>query len=138
MLFKVVDDWKQNLHTDDEVRLNEILRNVVRHRAAYRTAKDVKNAQLWCALLELDKKTQDMNYNMEKLQMIIEGFADVIRRAEGGDSCGSGRSCGCESRENRCAPRGCCDEEPKRSRGGCCEDNYGRRDTKLIESLEKF
>ena len=63
MLFKVVDDWKQNLHPEDEVRLNEILRNVTKHRSAFRVSKDVKTAQLWCAVLELDKKTQSMNYN---------------------------------------------------------------------------
>jgi hypothetical protein len=105
MLFKVVDDWKQNLHPDDELRLNEILRKVNQHRAAYRTSKDVKSAQLWCAILELDKKTQTMNYNMEKMEMIITGFADVIRRAEGKDH---------------------------------CHCHHDTRDTKLIESLEKF
>lgn len=82
MLFKIVDDWKQNLPPEDEVRLNGIIRNVAKYRTAYRSSKDVKIAQLWCALLELDKKNSEASKEMKKLKMIIEGFAEVIKKAE--------------------------------------------------------
>jgi len=85
MLFKIVDDWKQNLPAEDEVRLNEIIRKVSKHRTAYRSSKDIKIAQLWCAILEMDKKTRDMSSDMRKLKTIIDGFATVIRQAESQD-----------------------------------------------------
>ena len=85
MLFKIVDDWKQNLPAEDELRLNEIIRKVSKHRNAYRSSKDVKIAQLWCAILELDKKNRDVSADMRKLKVIIDGFAAVIRQAEAQD-----------------------------------------------------
>lgn len=119
MLFKVVDDWKQNLHPDDEVRLNAILKRVQQNRSAYRTAKDVKNAQLWCALLELDKKHDAIVQDFAKLEMIIEGFSDVIRRASGE-----------QEEECECRHHCCCEEERSH--------RHSHKDSKLIESLEKF
>ena len=85
MLFKITDDWKQNLPAEDELRLNEIIKKVAKHRNAYRSSKDIKIAQLWCALLELDKKNRDMGTDMKKLKMIIDGFSEVIRKAESQD-----------------------------------------------------
>jgi hypothetical protein len=78
MLFKVVDDWKQNLHPEDEVRLNEILRNVTKHRAAYRTSKDVKTAQLWCALLELKKENKALYNKLARIEYIFEGMTERL------------------------------------------------------------
>ena len=85
MLFKIVDDWKQNLPAEDEFRLNDIIKKVSKHRNAYRSSKDVKIAQIWCALLELDKKNRDIGTDMKKLKTIIDGFAAVIRQAESQD-----------------------------------------------------
>jgi ribonuclease HI len=85
MLFKVVDDWKQNLPPEDEARLNDIIRNVSKHRSAFRTSKDVKVAQLWCAVLELRKENQAMYKKMKRLQTIVDGFADVVKKADAED-----------------------------------------------------
>jgi hypothetical protein len=85
MLFKVVDDWKQYLPPEDEVRLNEIIKNVSKHRNAYRASKDIKVAQLWCAILEMRKENQAMYRKMKRLQMVIDGFADVIRNIDADD-----------------------------------------------------
>ncbi len=85
MLFKVADDWKQHLHPEDELRMNNIIKRVAKHRSAYRTSKDVKVAQLWCALLELDKKQDETSRDMRKLRMIIEGFAEVIKKVDAED-----------------------------------------------------
>ncbi len=85
MLFKVADDWKQNLPPEDEVRMNNIIKRVAKHRNAFRASKDVKVAQLWCALLEMEKNQENTSKDMRKLRMIIEGFADVIKRVESED-----------------------------------------------------
>ena len=85
MLFKVVDDWKQYLPPEDEVRLNEIIRNVSKHRNAYRASKDIKIAQLWCAVLELRKENQAMYKKMKKIQFVIDGFSEVLQKANAED-----------------------------------------------------
>jgi hypothetical protein len=85
MLFKVVDDWKQYLPPEDEVRLNEIIRNVSKHRNAYRASKDIKIAQLWCAMLELRKENQAMYKKMKKIQFVIDGFSEVLKKADAED-----------------------------------------------------
>ena len=85
MLFKVIDDWKQNLPPEDEVRLNDIIKNVSKYRSAFRTSKDVKSAQLWCAVLELRKENQAMYRKMKRLQTIVDGFADVVKKADAED-----------------------------------------------------
>lgn len=80
MLFKIVDDWKQMLPPEDEKRLNAILRNTAKHRSAYRTSKDVKSAQLWCALLEMRKENQVLLKKVKRLEYIFEGLAERMRQ----------------------------------------------------------
>ena len=80
MLFKIVDDWKQMLPPEDEKRLNSILRNTAKHRSAYRTSKDVKSAQLWCALLEMRKENQMLLKKVKRLEYIFEGLAERMKQ----------------------------------------------------------
>ncbi len=82
MLFRIVDDWKQFLPPEDETRLNAILRHVARHRNAYRSAKDVKTAQLWCAVLEMRKENIALHRRLKRIEYIFEGIAERIRKEE--------------------------------------------------------
>jgi hypothetical protein len=79
MLFKVSDDWKQLLSQEDEIKLNEILNRVSKYRGAYKNAHNVKNAQLWTAILELRKENQALLNRIKKTEFIIDGVRDRIR-----------------------------------------------------------
>ena len=80
MLFKIVDDWKQMLPPEDETRMNTMLRNIAKHRPAYRSSKDVKTAQLWCALLEMRKENQLLLKKVKRLEYIFEGLAERMKQ----------------------------------------------------------
>lgn len=79
MLFKIVDDWKQMLPPEDEARMNTLIRDVAKHRPAYRSSKDVKTAQLWCALLEMRKENQVLLKKVKRLEYIFEGLAERMK-----------------------------------------------------------
>ncbi len=82
MLFNVSDDWKQLLSPEDEARLNDVLKRVARHRGAYKNAHDVKNAQLWAAILELRKENQALLNRLKKTEFIMDGMRERIRIQE--------------------------------------------------------
>ncbi len=82
MLFKVSDDWKQLLSPEDEARLNEILKRIAKHRGAYRNSADVKNAQLWAAILELRKENQALLNRIKKTEFIMDGMRERIKKQE--------------------------------------------------------
>lgn len=82
MLFKIVDDWKQFLPPEDETRLNNILKSASKHRNAYRASKDVKVAQLWCALLEMRKENQVLLKKVQRLEYIFEGIVERIKKEQ--------------------------------------------------------
>ena len=79
MLFKVSDDWKQLLSQEDEIKLNEILNRVSKYRGAYKNAHNVKNAQLWTAIIELRKENKALLNRIKKTEFIIDGVRDRIR-----------------------------------------------------------
>ena len=86
MMFKVHDDWKRNLSAEDEARLNAVLRRVAKHRPAYRSAHDVRIAQLWAAMLELDKEKSagyaDLEKRVRRIEIIFEAISDKLREEE--------------------------------------------------------
>jgi hypothetical protein len=82
MLFKVSDDWKQLLSAEDEARMNDLLKRISKYRPAYRNAQDIKNAQLWTALLELRKENQALLNRIKKMEFIFEGMKDRIKQQE--------------------------------------------------------
>jgi len=77
MMFKVHDDWKRSLSAEDEARLNDILRRTAKHRPAYRSAHDVRIAQLWAAILEIDRDNTELKKKLRK----VENIFDVIVKA---------------------------------------------------------
>ncbi len=80
MLFRIVDDWKQMLPPEDERRINSMLRNVTKHRPAYRSSNDIKTAQLWCALLEMRKENQVLLKKVKRLEYVFEGLAERMKQ----------------------------------------------------------
>ncbi|MCX6815899.1 MAG: hypothetical protein NT120_03540 [Candidatus Aenigmarchaeota archaeon] len=82
MMFKVSDDWKQLLSEEDEAKLNEILKRTAKYRGAYRNAHDIKNAQIWTALLELRKENQALLNRIKKMEFIMDGLRERIKQQD--------------------------------------------------------
>lgn len=82
MFLRVSDDWKQLLSPEDEAKLNEILKRVAKHRGAYKNAHDVKNAQLWAAILELRKENQALLNRIKKTEFIMDGIKERVKKQE--------------------------------------------------------
>ena len=82
MLFKVSDDWKQLLSPEDEAKLNDILKRIAKYRGAYKNAHDIKNAQLWSAILELRKENQALLNRLKKTEFIIDGMKERVKQQE--------------------------------------------------------
>lgn len=82
VFFNQQKDWKQFLSIDDENKLNDVLRKVAKYRGAYRNASDIKTAQLWCTLLELRKENLLLQQRLERIEDILNGMFDKIRRQE--------------------------------------------------------
>ncbi|MBS3056414.1 MAG: hypothetical protein J4473_03195 [Candidatus Aenigmarchaeota archaeon] len=74
MLIKREADWKTLLTPKDEKRMNDIIKNLEGYKTAFRSAEDVKIAQLWCAVLELKKENAALYSKTKKL----EGFFNAI------------------------------------------------------------
>lgn len=75
MLLKTEKNWKALLTPEDEQRLNGILEQIKKHRAAYLTADDVKLAQLWCALLEIQKQNVSLDARLKHLEFVLGGVS---------------------------------------------------------------
>lgn len=75
MLLKTNKNWKKYLNIDDEALLNKIIEDVAKYRSAYKTAEDVKIAQLWCALLDMEKKIQRIDKRMKRIEIIFDAIA---------------------------------------------------------------
>jgi predicted transcriptional regulator len=80
MLVKTTKDWKQYLNPEDEDKLNQFLKIVAKYRSAYRTADDVKVAQLWSAMFELRKENEALQRRLNDLEDIFEAIYDRIKR----------------------------------------------------------
>jgi len=72
-------DWKEWLREEDKKELAEILDLAAKHRCAYCQAKDVKIAQLWCALLELRKELKEIK---EKVEIASKPFEHIVEIGE--------------------------------------------------------
>ena len=82
MFFSPKKDWKQYLSADSEERLNEILRKVAKHRGAYRNADDVKIAQLWCAVLELQRENLLLQKKLTRIEDVFDAMFEKARKQE--------------------------------------------------------
>lgn len=73
------EDWKDFLSEDAKQILADIFEATKKYRCAYMNAEDVKNAQLWCALIELKKEIAGMS---ELLKRIEEPFKAIVAIGE--------------------------------------------------------
>lgn len=85
-MLKTERNWKGLLTPEDEQRLNGILEQIKKHRAAYLSADDVKMAQLWCALLEAKKESAALDARLKRLEFVLNGMfarAQTVERSAG-------------------------------------------------------
>lgn len=75
MLLRTERNWKALLNPEDEQRLNGLLEQIKKNRAAYLSADDVKLAQLWCALIESNKQNVTYDARLRRLEFILGGIA---------------------------------------------------------------
>lgn len=80
MLFKSAKDWKTLLAPEDEKALNAIIGRAARHRGAYFNAEEIKNAQLWCALLEVHKQSAALEARIKRLEYLLGGLFSRNRK----------------------------------------------------------
>jgi predicted mannosyl-3-phosphoglycerate phosphatase (HAD superfamily) len=76
-------DWKDALREDAKKVLENIFESVQQHRAAYTSAKNVANAQQWCAIIELQKEINELREMLKKLEepfKAIISLADIEKR----------------------------------------------------------
>ena len=60
-------DWTHFLAPEAASILRTVLESAYKHRQAYFKAEDIKNAQLWSAMLELKKEMAEMNRKIDSL-----------------------------------------------------------------------
>jgi len=60
-------DWTTFLSPEATVLLRSVLEAAYRHRQAYFKADDIKNAQLWSAILEIKRELNEINRKLDKL-----------------------------------------------------------------------
>lgn len=80
MLIKSMKDWKQFLDSEDEEKLNRLLKEVAKHRGAYRNADDVKIAQLWSAFLEMRKENDSLRRRVDDMESIFEFIYSKMKK----------------------------------------------------------
>ena len=65
-------DWKTYLSKEDEAKLNDIIKVASKHREAYSKAENIKMAQLWCALLEMQKQQELLENRLNHLEDVFK------------------------------------------------------------------
>lgn len=62
------EEWRDKLppHLDQEI--SELVKEVKSYKRAYNSAKSKANAQLWTALAVMNKKLNEINNKMEKME----------------------------------------------------------------------
>ncbi len=78
MFVKTEKNWKKYLSIEDEQLINKIIQETAKYRAAYKNADEVKIAQLWCALIDFEKKLQKIDARLKRIEFIFEGLAKRI------------------------------------------------------------
>ena len=77
--FQKKDDWKLSLSKKDEKKLNEILVKTEEHKTSYLQSNNVKIAQLWSALLEMEKEKEHMERRIRRMEYIFSGMTERLR-----------------------------------------------------------
>ena len=82
MLFREVGDWKKNLASEDEKRLNDIIRKTLEYRNAYKNSSEPKIAQLWCAILVLRNEMNALHAKTRRMEEIYNAITNAVLRTE--------------------------------------------------------
>jgi len=61
-------EWKKLLVPDDEQKINDMIVKSAKYRTAYMSADDVKVAQLWCTILEMQKQIEELEQKIKDLE----------------------------------------------------------------------
>lgn len=77
MFEKEPEDWKECLQPEDQQVLAEVLNTTKRHKGAYMQAEDVKVAQIWCALVEIKKKLDELAKGQKILEEPFRAIVEV-------------------------------------------------------------
>lgn len=71
------DEWVECLREEDKKILKELLGLAAKNRCAYIQAKDVRIAQIWCALIELKKQLDEQGKLIEKLTQPFRKIVEI-------------------------------------------------------------
>src|SRR3989344_1668548 len=77
--FQKKDDWKKSLTNKDEKKLNEILVKTEKHKTAYLQSSNVKIAQLWAAMLEMEKEKEHIERRVRRMEYIFSGMTERLK-----------------------------------------------------------
>lgn len=71
------EDWKEYLSPEAQSMLADILNQAKRHKGAYIQSDDVKTAQLWCAIVELSKKIDEIQKVQAKVEEPFKAIVEL-------------------------------------------------------------
>jgi hypothetical protein len=75
-------DWKQYLTVEDETKLNDFIKKVLKYRGAYKNAQDIKSSQLWCAVLELRKENLLLKEKVKEFEDMFEAMFKKMKKRD--------------------------------------------------------
>lgn len=75
-------EWKTLLGSEDEEKLNEIIKSTAKHREAYSKAENIKIAQMWCALLEMRKQQDELEARLMRLEDIFRAAGQRLQERQ--------------------------------------------------------
>jgi len=74
------DDWKSSLDREDERELNKMLKKLEKYRHSYTKSENVKNAQLWTAILEMQKEKEEIDKRLRRMEYVFGGMIERVRK----------------------------------------------------------
>ena len=75
-------EWKTLLGSEDEEKLNEVIKSTAKHREAYSKAENIKIAQMWCALLEMRKQQEELEARLMRLEDIFRAAGQRLQERQ--------------------------------------------------------
>ncbi len=71
------EDWKDYLREEEREALEWLLHETRKLMCAYKEARDVKNAELWSALIVLVKKIRELEKAIGKVEKPLKAIVEV-------------------------------------------------------------
>ena len=75
MIFGEEKDWKEFMCGEAQAELASLIEKAKKHRCAYMQADDVKVAQVWCALAEINSEIKAIVSKLIKLENAVKGIS---------------------------------------------------------------